>query len=69
MYFDPGTVSMLIQILIGAIPVVGAFIVGLRKKIFKKKGDTALEDKQNTTEIATIAEEKVDDGFEEIDDD
>lgn len=66
MYFDPGTGSMLIQILIGAIPVIGAFFIGLRKKIFKKN-DEATE--KNMTEEAVTGETKNIDGFEDIDDD
>lgn len=67
MYFDPGTGSMLIQILIGAIPVLGAFLIGLRKKIFKKKEDHPAAEAQTPAETA-VAEQK-DDGFEDIDDD
>ena len=69
MYFDPGTGSMMIQILIGAIPVIGAFFIGLRKKIFNKKEDAVPEDEQAATEASAAAEEKADDGFEDIDDD
>jgi hypothetical protein len=69
MYFDPGTGSMLIQILIGAIPVIGAFFIGLRKKIFRKKEDITPVDDQTTTETHNTAVEKTDDGFEDIDDD
>ena len=66
MYFDPGTGSMLIQILIGAIPVIGAFFIGLRKKIFKKN-DEATE--KNMTEEAVTGETNNTDGFEDVDDD
>lgn len=68
MYFDPGTGSMLIQILIGAIPVIGAFFIGLRKKIFKKNDDEPPTE-QDMTEEAVIAGTKNDDSFEDIDDD
>ena len=69
MYFDPGTGSMLIQILIGAIPVIGAFLIGLRKKIFKKNDDNAPEGDQEDTETANAIEDTADDGFEDIDND
>ncbi len=62
MYFDPGTGSMLIQVLLGAIPVIAAFFIGLRKKIFKKGKDSASKE-------AETVEAKVNDGFEDIDDD
>ncbi len=61
MYFDPGTGSMIIQVILGAIPVAAAFFVGLRKKIFKKK------DEESVTE-ENAAEIQADDGFEDIDD-
>ena len=62
MYFDPGTGSMLIQILLAAIPVAAAFFIGLRKKIFKNK---------NVNDHADIPApvNKTDDGFEDIDND
>ena len=64
MYFDPGTGSMIIQMLLGAIPVIAAFFVGLRKKIFKKNRDmTAEKNTDNKTEA------KMNDDFEDIDDD
>ena len=69
MYFDPGTGSMLIQILIGAIPVIGAFFIGLRKKIFKKKGDETQITEQAYLEKTITDETKANDGFEVIDDD
>ena len=65
MYFDPGTGSMLIPVLLGAIPVVAAFFIGIRKKLFKKKGDN--EPAEAAAEIPA-AEEKPDSGFEDIDD-
>ena len=68
MYFDPGTGSMVIQILIGAIPGIGAFFIGLRKKIFKKKEDDTPSEMQTSLEASIIVEKK-DDGFEDIDDD
>ena len=58
MYFDPGTGSMLIQVLLGAIPVVGAFFVGLTNK---KSRDEDENEKRNSI--------KKDDGFEVIDED
>ena len=69
MYFDPGTGSMLIQILLGAIPVIGAFFIGLRKKIFKKKRDEAFTTESHITEEPATEEPIADDGFEDIDDD
>ena len=60
MYFDPGTGSMLVQIVLGALPVIAAFFVGLRKKIFKRKADET---------PAPAPEHKPDDAFEDIDDD
>ncbi len=69
MYFDPGTGSMLIQILIGAIPVIGAFFIGLRKKIFKKKGDNAPTEQPPADGSPLPEETKANDTFEEIDDD
>ena len=60
MYFDPGTGSMLVQIVLGALPVIAAFFVGLRKKIFRKKTDET---------AAPTSQRKADDGFEDIDDD
>lgn len=62
MYFDPGTGSMLIQMLLGAIPVVVAFFVGFRKKLFKKKGH------EEAAADNSVASDKVNDGFEDIDD-
>ena len=63
MYFDPGTGSMLIQIILGAIPVIGAFFIGLRKKLFKK-GD------ESQTKNDVVSEEvKTDDNFEDVEDD
>ena len=63
MYFDPGTGSMIIQMLLGAIPVIAAFFIGIWKKIFKKN-----EDKGNASDEAVISESKKKDDFEEIDD-
>lgn len=68
MYFDPGTGSMLIQVLLGAIPVIGAFFIGLRNKIFKKKSNNALLEGHADTEEATNNKDMIDDGFEDIDD-
>ena len=65
MYFDPGTGSMLIQILLGSIPVVAAFFVGLRRKLFKKKNDATPTE---VTQDIAANEHKTDDGFEDIDD-
>ena len=70
MYFDPGTGSMLIQILLGAIPVIGAFLIGLRKKIFRKKGtELKAEEEQTASPEAAAATKETGDGFEDIDDD
>ena len=69
MYFDPGTGSLLIQIIIGAIPVIGAFLIGLRRKIFKKKVEESTPTELNSTEESTALETKANDGFEDIDDD
>ena len=63
------TGSMLIQILIGAIPVIGAFFIGLRKKIFKKKDDDTISAESQITEEPAAKEAIANDGFEDIDDD
>lgn len=62
MYFDPGTGSMLIQILLAAIPVAAAFFIGLGKKLFKKSSDGEAMKKRPSIN-------NHDDGFEDIDND
>ena len=51
MYFDPGTGSLIIQLLLAAIASIGAFFAIFKnriKRIYKKEGkDQKKEEKQN----------------------
>lgn len=69
MYFDPGTGSMLIQIFIGAIPVIGAFFIGRGKKMSKEKDNENSKTGMDAKENGVNTEIMADDGFEDIEDD
>jgi hypothetical protein len=65
MYIDPGTGSMIIQVLVAAIPVAAAVLIGFRNKIRLLFGKSAIKSKKKEDIPADIAGAKTD-NFEEV---
>jgi hypothetical protein len=69
MYIDPGTGSMLIQVLVAAIPVAAATLFAMRNKVRALFGKPPIEKKgKPVAEMGAAQTDVPADGFEKIDD-